>query len=348
MDKPEAGVSDPVLIAQDLQKSYGSRMALRSLSFSLQRGRVLGFLGPNGAGKTTSIRVLTTILEPSAGRYEVDGIGSDRPIDIRRVIGVLPEGLGFPKNTTAIDYLTYFGRLFGRPTREARDTAVELLGDVGLQNRAESLLGSYSHGMRQRIGIARALVNRPHVVFLDEPTLGLDPRGQQELLRLIQRIARERDTAVVLSSHLLSEVEWVCDDVVIMNGGYVVAKGPVTEVIKQFSAPGMGQRVVRVRVPVPLIDVAQRILDADPAVTRSTVTDGAAGWITAELTSAPDQGAPSARTEGSTDGSSAPGAVERNRVLGALIAADIPIVAVDSGGGRLQDVFLQLTAETIE
>jgi len=337
----------PILVAQDLQKVYGSRTALRSLSFSLRPGRVLGFLGPNGAGKTTSIRVLTTILEPTAGRFEVDGVGSDRPIEIRRRIGVLPEGIGFPRNSTGFDYLTYFGQLFGRSARDARDTASELLAEVGLQNRADSLVGTYSHGMRQRLGIARALVNRPRVLFLDEPTLGLDPRGQQELLRLIQRIAREHDTGVVLSSHMLSEIEGICDDVVIMNAGHVVAKGTVAEVIGQSAAPGVAQHVLRVRVPADQVANAERILNAESTVVQTTVTDQVAGWIVAELA---DGRGLEGDGEGTGDGAgvAAAGGTERNRLLGALIGADIPIIALDPGGGRLQDVFLQLTAEAIE
>ena len=143
-------------MAQDLRKSYGSRQALKGLSFSLQAGRVLGFLGPNGAGKTTSIRILTTILEPSSGRFVVDGISSEYPEKIRHKIGVLPEGLGFPKQLTETGYLTYFGQLYGRSAAEAKRIGLALLKDVGLQHRADSVIGTFSHGMRQRLGIARA------------------------------------------------------------------------------------------------------------------------------------------------------------------------------------------------
>ena len=325
-----------ILVAQEIARSYGERLALRSLSFSLRRGRVLGFLGPNGAGKTTAIRVLTTILEPTAGRFEVDGIGSEHPVEIRRRIGVLPEGLGFPRNTSGIDYLTYFGELFGRPGHAARRTGYELLAEVGLQNRAESLVGTYSHGMRQRLGIARALVNEPRVVFLDEPTLGLDPRGQQELLAMIQRIARERNAGVVLSSHLLDVIEDICDDVVIMNAGRVVAKGTVAEVIGASATEGGHQNVLRIRVPAALIGSAQGILERSPGAGAVSVADAVGGWISTEI-------------GGPGDRESATPEIDRirNAVLAALIAADIPIIEVETGGGRLQDVFLQLTAEAI-
>ena len=319
----------PILVAHDINRSYGARRALRSLSFSLASGRVLGFLGPNGAGKTTAIRVLTTVLEPSSGRFEVDGIGSEEPIRIRRRIGVLPEGLGFPRHTSGVEYLTYYGQLYGRRQADARQAARDLLETVGMSARGESLIETYSHGMRQRLGIARALVNDPRVVFLDEPTLGLDPRGQQELLAMIQHIARERDTGVVLSSHLLSEIEGICDDVVIMNQGQIVAKGSVDEVLGQAGASGPIDRMVRVRVAADRVEAAAaaiggmsgaRVADRDPR-----------GWLTVEVDAA---------DEASGDGA-------RNRVLETLIDASIPVLGFEVAGGRLQDVFLQLTAEAI-
>jgi len=332
---PSGSPPEPILLAQDLSKSYGSRLALRALSFSLEAGRVVGFLGPNGAGKTTAIRILTTILAPTSGRFVVDGISSDQPEKIRRKIGVLPEGLGFPKFSSGLDYLTYFGQLFGRPASDARRIALDLLGDVGLQNRADSLIGTFSHGMRQRLGIARALVNDPRVVFLDEPTLGLDPRGQKELLSLIQRIARERNAGVVLSSHLLSEIEGICDDVVIMNAGQVVAKGTVAEVIGQARDRGGQRDAVRVRVPPASIAAAQRVLEGAPRVSQVTFGDQVGGWLVVQVADA--------------DGPPAPdNGLARNHVLDALIRAEIPILGFEAAGGRLQDVFLQLTAEAIQ
>lgn len=322
-----------ILSAEDLRKTYGNRVALKSLTFSLKAGRVLGFLGPNGAGKTTSIRILTTILRPSSGHFAVDGISSEHPESIRRRIGVLPEGLGFPKQMTGTRYLTYFAQLFGCPAAEARQIASGLLEDVGLQNRADSAIGSYSHGMRQRLGIARALVNDPAVVLLDEPTLGLDPRGQRELLRLIQGIARGRNKGVVLSSHLLSEIEGVCDDVVIMNAGEVVAKGSVAEVVEQSDAKQ--DHLMRIRVPATSIAMTRELLEALPGMEHAVLTDEAAGWLGVKLSGPPN-------------GSGSDEHRVRNRLLDALIRADVPILGFDAGGGRLQDVFLQLTAESIQ
>ena len=318
-----------ILSAEDLRKTYGDRVALKGLTFTLDAGRVLGFLGPNGAGKTTSIRILTTILRPTAGRFVVDGISSEHPVAIRRRIGVLPEGLGFPKQMTARDYLVYFAQLYGRPSAEARRVASELLEDVGLQNRKDSDIGSFSHGMRQRLGIARALVNDPAVVFLDEPTLGLDPRGQRELLQLVQRIARERNKGVVLCSHLLSEIEGVCDDVVIMNAGTVVARGTVADVVGQ-AHPEL-EHLVRVRVPPDSVTRARALLEVLPGVEDVAPATGSPGWLDVRL-----------RADGA-----GPPAGTRNDVLETLIRAGEPVLGFDSGGGRLEDVFLRLTAEAI-
>ena len=333
-DSKTPGSQTRVLLAEDLTKSYGPRPALRGLSFSLNAGRVLGFLGPNGAGKTTAIRILTTILEPSGGRFYVGGTSSDHPEEIRRKIGVLPESLGFPKAITGLEYLTYFGRLYGRSAREARANARALLEDVGMQQRARSLVGTFSRGMRQRLGIARALVNDPAVVFLDEPTLGLDPQGQQELLKLVQWVARERNTAVVLCSHLLSEVESVCDDVVILSTGQVVAKGSVAEVVGQARGTASHRNGIRIRVPSPSTTEANEVLAAVPDIVKVTAVDGT-GWLALELAHSPAE-------------AHAEDHFINNRILDALICAKIPILGFEAGGGRLQDAFLQLTRGAIE
>jgi ABC-2 type transport system ATP-binding protein len=317
-----------ILIADNLHKFYGPREALSGLSFSLKAGRILGFLGPNGAGKTTAIRILTTILEPSSGSFVVDGVSSAEPERIRRKIGVLPENLGLPKNITGVEYLTYYGQLYGQSAAAARAYAMEMLEEINLQHRARSLIGTYSHGMRQRLGIARALINQPSVVFLDEPTLGLDPRGQQELLALIQRIARDHKTGVILCSHLLWEIEGICDDVVILRSGEVIAQGTVREVVGQVQRKG-----VRVQVAPADIEAAQPVLEAVPGVLRVTPAgEETAGWFTLELVESSGLGA--------MDGGGL-----NNQILDALIRANISILNYGSEGGHLQDAFLQLTEE---
>jgi ABC-2 type transport system ATP-binding protein len=323
-----------ILVAKNLCKSYGSRRALQGLTFSLQAGRVLGFLGPNGAGKTTSIRILTTIMEPESGHFTVDGIGSEHPNEIRRKIGVLPEQLGFPRQMTGIEYLTYFGQLYGKSAAEARNYGRKLLEDVGLLQRGNSLIGSYSHGMRQRIGIARALVNHPIVVFLDEPTLGLDPRGQQELLELIQRIAREQNAGVVLCSHLLSEVEGVCDDVVILNLGQIVARGTVTEVIGQVQKNILLNYTLRIQILPQHEAMARDALLALPYISRIESVNETEGLLRIRI------------VEGNGGEVSNPYDIH-NEVLGKLIRANITIIKFEAEGGKLQDVFLQLTEDTV-
>ena len=200
----------PAVETHGVARQYGSLLALDNLTIMVQPGEVLGVLGPNGAGKTTAVRVLTTILSPSRGSFAVDGIPHTRPTEIRRRIGVLPESAGYPERQTGEEHLRYHARLYGHSRASARAVAQALLEEVGLSDRRKSLIATYSRGMRQRLGIARALVNDPHVVFLDEPTLGLDPAGQRQVLGNVRRIASEHGAAVLLSTHLLAEVEENC------------------------------------------------------------------------------------------------------------------------------------------
>ncbi len=334
--QPALSSQPDLLVAQDLRKSYGPRRALQGLTFTLKAGRILGFLGPNGAGKTTSIRILTTMLEPESGHFTVNGVSSKDPEKIRRIIGVLPENLGFPRQMTGIEYLTFFGRLYGRRTSNARDYGMTLLEEVGLQKRAKSLIGTYSHGMRQRIGIARALVNDPMIVFLDEPTLGLDPRGQQELLELIQKIAHERNTGVVLCSHLLSEIEGICDDVVILNLGQIVARGSVAEVVGRVQHNIMLRNALRVQVAPASVEKTREVLNAMPHIKNVAPVGELDGLLRIEL-EAPANGK-AAKLEEEIN----------NKILSALIRAKIPILSFEIEGGKLQDVFLHLTEEAIK
>jgi ABC-2 type transport system ATP-binding protein len=318
--RPEA-----VLKVDSISKSFGPIAAVRDLSFEAYPGEIIGLLGPNGAGKTTAIRVLSTILPPTRGSFTLDGVPHTRPGEIRCQIGVLPESAGYPLHMTGGEFLRYHARLFGLSARSAREVAASLLSEVGLAERASSPIGAYSRGMRQRLGVARALVNAPSVIFLDEPTLGLDPAGQRRMLGLIREIAAGRGATVILSTHFLDEVEEVCSRVIILNRGEVIAEGSVDE-IKRRAAP----RTARVHVPAEMHDQALSALQRAQGVTNAGSIDAERGWMTATFDSA---------------------WLDEHRKIGmnsavrALTDADVPILSFELEGGRLSDAFLSLTEE---
>jgi ABC-2 type transport system ATP-binding protein len=257
--------------ALGIGKTYGDLVAVDDLTFAAQPGEILGVLGPNGAGKTTAIRVLTTILEPTRGAFQVAGVPHTRPREIRRLIGVLPESAGYPEQQTAEEYLRFHARLYGLSRASASAQAVALLDELGLADRRRSLISTFSRGMRQRLGIARALVNEPRVVFLDEPTLGLDPAGQRQILATVRAIAGERGATVLLSTHLLAEVEETCSRVLILNRGRVVAQGTVSQVARRAAAP----RHARLRVTADDAERAASALAVAGIAVEATELEGA-------------------------------------------------------------------------
>jgi ABC-2 type transport system ATP-binding protein len=318
-------MAEATLEAHTVSKSYGGLTALDGLDWTVRAGEVVGLLGPNGAGKTTAIRVLTTVLSATSGSFSVAGIPHTSPIEIRRRIGVLPESAGYPEEQTGQEFLRYHARLFGHSRGSAATMAETLLYEVGLAERGESRIGTYSRGMKQRIGIARALVNDPLVVFLDEPTLGLDPAGQREVLRLVQGIARGRGASVVLSTHFLDEVEETCSRVLILNRGRVVADGTVAEITRRAAAPRRG----RLRVPPELRERALATLACAPGVVNARPAGGQPDWLTVTV-----------------NGSAAASAEARGEFMDAirvLIDAHVPLLAFELEGARLSDAFLSMT-----
>lgn len=233
----------PAIDCRNITKQYGDATALDQVSFVAEYGTVTGLLGSNGAGKTTLIRVLTTILSPTSGEFWVGGHSQNDPSAVKSSVGVLAESGGYPKRKRAFEHLVYHGRLYGLTLSESEDRSKELLGLVGLASRSTDRIGEFSRGMRQRLGIARAMVNHPTVLFLDEPTLGLDPAGQSEILELIERLAGERHVSVVLTSHLLDEIERSCDQIVILDRGRIVLDTPVQEAIAPSEGVGPALRL---------------------------------------------------------------------------------------------------------
>jgi len=305
--------------AHGVGRRYGSVVAVEDLSFAVEAGQILGVLGPNGAGKTTAIRVLTTILPPTWGTFTVSGIPSSRSADIRRRIGVLPESSGYPERQTGEEYLRYHARLFGQSRSGSRAVADQLLAELGLHERRRSLIGRYSRGMRQRLGIARALLNRPDVVFLDEPTLGLDPAGQRQMLQTVRRIARERGATVLLSTHLLAEVEETCSHVLILNRGRVVADGTVAEITRRAAAP----RSARLRVAPDHAEHAAALLRSVSGVHGVEVPSEQAGLLVVTF-----------------DGA---GEMPVTEALVALTRPGLQILSFELEGARLSDAFLAMT-----
>ncbi len=230
---PAAGAPPVVLATHELTKSFGGTLAVDRLSLSVRRGDIFGFLGPNGAGKTTTIRMIVGLIYPTSGYAEVldHQVPRDKEEALRHIGGFV-EVPAFYGNMSARRNLRLMGSLSGK-IEEARVT--EVLDIVGLLERADSKVGDYSHGMKQRLGIANALINQPELVILDEPTSGLDPQGMKDVRELVRELGAG-GTTVFLSSHLLYEVEQVCNRAAIINKGRVVIEGPVSELRPEHTA----------------------------------------------------------------------------------------------------------------
>lgn len=206
---------------QNLTKRYGRFTALDSISFSASEGEILGFLGPNGAGKTTTMRILTGYMPPTDGTAHIAGFDVfDDSLELRRHVGYLPETVPLYRDMTVRGYLDFVAKL--RHVNQRRQRITEVLERVGMANRASSMIRNLSKGMRQRVGLAQALIHDPKVLILDEPTIGLDPHQVQDVRALIRELGQNH--TVMLSTHILSEAEQVCDRVVIIDRGQIVAE----------------------------------------------------------------------------------------------------------------------------
>ena len=220
----------PAIEASGLTKRYGDKVAVDHLSLRIDRGEVFGLLGPNGAGKTTTILMLLGLTEPSAGTAKVDGIDPTRaPLAVKSRVGYLPDDVGFYDDLTARQNLRYTAELNRLPKQAIDDRIDMVLEDVGLVDDADRKVGEYSRGMRQRLGVADALVKQPSILILDEPTVNIDPEGVRELLLLVERLRSDQGVTVLLSSHLLHQVQQVCDRIGIFVDGKLRACGTVDE-----------------------------------------------------------------------------------------------------------------------
>ena len=215
---------------RNLGKRFGNQLAVNDVSFAVRAGEVFGFMGHNGAGKTTTLRMLLGLLRPTSGSATVAGHDIVRDsLAIRRLAGYLPGDYALPKDMTARRFLRYIGAMFGMTGPRCEKRLGALLDQFGLLDIADQRLGEFSSGMTQKVGLAQALLNEPRLLLLDEPTAGLDPLGRHHLLGLIRRLASEDGVTVLFSTHILSDVEEVCERVAVLHHGRLLASGDLAE-----------------------------------------------------------------------------------------------------------------------
>jgi ABC-2 type transport system ATP-binding protein len=306
--------------ASGLTKQFGSILALDRLDLNIPQGSIFGLLGPNGAGKTTTIRILAGLAQASAGNAVVAGVtvGLDVP-ELHRHIGYLDQDPRFYNWMTGRELLAFVGRLHGLEGLMLRARVAEMLKRIGLDASADRLIGGYSGGMRQRLGIAQAILHRPTILFLDEPVSSLDPEGRRDLLELIGGLRGE--ATVVVSTHVLSDVERVCDRVAVLDRGRLVTEGPLQELLDAHARP-----IYRL-VPRPGQD-AQRYdliaaLRAAAWVSDASVT---AGTITVTVSDP---------------------AAAASEILPLVVATGVVLDAFERARPTLEDVFLELVGPAV-
>lgn len=307
-----------IIETRGLIKRYGRVEALKGLDLTVEQGAVFGFVGPNGAGKTTTMRILATLLRPTAGEAWVAGhsvLKEQR--DVRRAIGYMPDFFGVYDDMKVWEYLDFFAACYEIPTETRRRLVDDLLALVDLSHRRDDYVDALSRGMKQRLCLARALAHDPQVLILDEPASGLDPRARVEMRELLRELQAMGKT-IFVSSHILSEIEEVCTHVGILEAGQLVAVGTLDEVRKRAQL----QRVVRVRLG-GRVDEAQAWLARQPNVAHvePAASNGADGLLVAF--SGDDEALA--------------------RLMGALMSAGFLVTAFHDESGNLEDVFMRLT-----
>jgi ABC-2 type transport system ATP-binding protein len=299
-----------------LTKDYGARRAIDNLTFDAEQGEIVGFLGPNGAGKTTTMRILTGYMPPTEGTARVAGYDVvEESLEVRRRVGYLPETVPLYNDMTALDYLKFMASLRHIPDPEER--AYETLEGVNLQDRADSYIGTFSKGMRQRVGLAQALIHRPEVLILDEPTIGLDPAQVVEMRNVIREIGKDR--TVLLSTHILSEAQQICDRVLIINKGQIVTEDTPENL--QSRLVGAQRVVIRVRG------------DSDGLSNKIAKVKGVRSV--------------ESKSDGSVEFEFAAGEDTRPQVAKAVIQAGFELLEMRPVGLSLEEIFLELTRDNI-
>jgi ABC-2 type transport system ATP-binding protein len=297
-----------------LVKDYGARRALNNITFDANQGEIVGFLGPNGAGKTTTMRILTGYMPATEGTAIVAGYDvMEESLEVRKRVGYLPETVPLYNDMTALEYLKFMADL--RHIPDVERSAYEVLEQVNLGDRAKSYIGNFSKGMRQRVGLAQALIHRPEVLILDEPTIGLDPAQVVEIRNVIKEIGKDR--TVLLSTHILSEAQQICDRVLIINQGSIVAEDTPENL--QSRLVGSQRVVLRVRGDSDGLDATIKKVKG----TRSIEIKGDE-TVEFEFSSGQDV---------------------RPQVAKAVIQAGYELIEMRPVGMSLEEIFLELTQD---
>jgi len=310
-----------IIELQGVTKRYGDLTAVDDLTLSIEEGAVFGFIGPNGAGKTTTMRILTTLLQPTAGDAWVAGHSvSDEPVAVRRAIGYMPDFFGVYEDMKVWEYLDFFAACYDVPPAQRPAMIDDLLALVDLGPKREAYVETLSRGMKQRLCLARTLAHDPQVLILDEPASGLDPRARieiRELLRELQALGK----TIFFSSHILAEVADICTSIGIIDNGRLVAAGNVDEMMRQLRA----HRPMLARLVPGAIDLEEAAawLRGQPEV-HSVAADGDAGATALRFDFGGDDAALSA-------------------LLVRMISRGLPIVTLHEERGDLEDVFMQVT-----
>jgi ABC-2 type transport system ATP-binding protein len=227
----------PVIEVKNLTKKYGDFTAVDHINYAVEEGEIFGLLGHNGAGKTTTILMLLGLIPPTEGTAIVNGVDVIKePLQSRRNVGLLPENAGFYENLTARQNLSFYAELADVPDKVASERIEKLIDQVGLGNKREAKVAAYSRGMRQRLGIAQSLVRDPKILILDEPTQGIDPEGTRDIREMIRTQSKEHGMTIIFTTHVLYEVNKLCDRVAIMKNGTIAGIGTIPELRKQVNA----------------------------------------------------------------------------------------------------------------
>jgi ABC-2 type transport system ATP-binding protein len=262
-------MSEPILIAHDLRKSFGEREAVKGISLQIARGELFGLLGPNGAGKTTTISLLTALLEPSGGKITVNGLDLKTHTNaVKAQMGLVPQEMALYMTLSARQNLMFFGRIYGLRGKELRQRVDEALRMIGLAERADDPVGAYSGGMKRRVNIAAGLLHKPQILFLDEPTVGVDPQSRNAIFENVEALNRAGMT-VIYTTHYMEEAQRLCHRVAIVDEGRIIALDTPAALIRSL---GGGVVMLGVAAGAP-DDLAERIARL-PAVKSAARSDG--------------------------------------------------------------------------